>query len=118
MYRSKKKKTKMKKTKINKSRRKNNKGGAGCRDCPQNLRDDIDKFLHLVKHAHSGASQETQEKSADCYDYLVKKVQSIPCEIRKNLMLKDRKYFVTLGFFVNISFLMSQNFFHFFRKIW
>ena len=24
-------------------------------------------------------------------------------------MLKDRKYFVTLGFFVNISFLMSQN---------
>lgn len=85
MYRSKKKKSKMKKTKINKSRRKNSKGGAGCRDCPQNLRDDIDKFLHLVKHAHSGASQETQEKSADCYDYLVKKVQSIPCEIRKNL---------------------------------
>ena len=30
-------------------------------------------------------------------------------DIRKNLMLKDRNYFVTLGFFVNISFLMSQN---------
>ena len=80
MYRSKKKKTKM-----NKSRRKNNKGGAGCRDCPQNLRDDIDKFLHLVKNAHSGASKESKEKANDCYDYLVKKVQSIPCEIRKNL---------------------------------
>ena len=31
-------------------------------------------------------------------------------DIRKNLMLKYRKYFVTLGFFVNISFVISQNF--------
>ena len=37
-------------------------------------------------------------------------------DIRKNLMLKDRKYFVTLGFFVNISFLMSQNFFQFLKS--
>ena len=38
------------------------------------------------------------------------------CDIRKNLMLKDRKYFVTLGFFVKISFLMSQNFLQFLKS--
>lgn len=31
-------------------------------------------------------------------------------EIRNNLMLKDRIYFVTLGFFVDISFIISPNF--------
>ena len=37
-------------------------------------------------------------------------------EIIKKLMLKDNKYFVTLGFFVNISFRMSQNFLQYLKS--